>query len=197
MPSWDYFIPLPYKWTVDWFEKQPVFTMNTSRGCPFQCTFCSVGSIWGKKYTYFSAERVVSEIEYLVQHYGAKGVYFREDNFTLNKKRLESFCNLIINKDLKIHWACESRVDTLDGEILKLMYRAGARAFYFGVESGSQKILDFLKKGIKVEQIIKAHSNSAGKWILKRLQASSMGSPRNGRRSPTNRKIVDRNKTRI
>ena len=154
-PSWDYFVPLPYKWTVDWFEKQPVFTMNTSRGCPFQCTFCSVSSIWGKKYAYFSAERVVSEIEYLVQHYGAKGVYFREDNFTLNKKRLESFCNLIINKNLRINWACESRVDTLDEEVLKLMYQAGARAFYFGVESGSQKILDFLKKGIRIEQVKK------------------------------------------
>jgi glycosyltransferase involved in cell wall biosynthesis/tRNA A37 methylthiotransferase MiaB len=156
MPAWDYFVRLPYKWGVDWFDEQPVFTMNTSRGCPFQCAFCSVGSIWGKQYSYFSAERIVKEIELLVERYQAKGIYFREDNFTLIRKRLITFCNLIIERGIKIFWACESRVDTLDAEIIQLMYRAGARAFYFGVESGSQRILNFLKKGITVDQIRRA-----------------------------------------
>ena len=152
MPAWDYFTNLPYKWSVDWFPDTPVFTMNTSRGCPFNCSFCSVGSIWGKKYTYFSAERIVSEIEYLVTLYGAKGIYFREDNFTLNKPRLRQFCNLLTEKNIRIPWYCESRVNSMDRETVELMYRAGARAFYFGVESGSQKILDFLQKDISVEQ---------------------------------------------
>ena len=153
MPAWDYFVHLPYDWSVDWFEKKPVFTMNTSRGCPFGCTFCSVGSIWGRQYTYFSASRLVSEIEYLVKHYRVKGIYFREDNFTLNRKRLLEFCNLLLKKNLNIAWACETRVNTIDKETINLMYRSGARAFYFGVESGSQKILDFLNKGINVDQI--------------------------------------------
>jgi O-antigen biosynthesis protein len=153
MPAWDYFARLPYDWSVDWFEKKPVFTMNTSRGCPFGCTFCSVGSIWGKKYTYFSASRLVNEIEYLIKHYRAKGIYFREDNFTLNRNRLLEFCNLLIEKNLNISWACETRVNTIDRETVNLMYRSGARAFYFGVESGSQRILDFLNKGITIDQI--------------------------------------------
>ncbi len=152
MPAWDYFIHLPYKWSVDWFKETPVFTLNTSRGCPFKCTFCSVKSIWGKQYTCFSAERVVSDIEYLIKNYGAKGIYFREDNFTLNKKRLERFCNLLIEKKINIPWSCETRVNTLDRETVDLMHRAGARAFYFGVESGSQKVLDFFKKEITIEQ---------------------------------------------
>jgi len=152
MPAWDYFIRQPYKWGVEWFRETPVFTLNTSRGCPFKCTFCSVMSIWGKQYTYFSAERIVSDIEYLIKNYGAKGFYFREDNFTLNKKRLTTFCNLLIEKKINIPWACETRVNTIDREIVELMHSAGARAFYFGVESGSQKILDFFKKDITIEQ---------------------------------------------
>ncbi|MCH7555844.1 MAG: glycosyltransferase [Planctomycetes bacterium] len=153
MPAWDYFVKLPYNWNVRFFEDQPVFTMNTSRGCPFRCQFCSVGSIWGKKYTYFSAERIVSDIEYLIKNYGTKGIYFREDNFTLNKERLKKFCNLMIEKRIKISWVCESRVSNLTRDIVELMSRAGLRGFYFGVESGSQRMLDLTQKDITVEQI--------------------------------------------
>ncbi len=153
MPAWDCFARLPYDWSAKFFDEKPVFTMNTSRGCPFRCTFCSVGSIWGKKYTYFSAERIVSDIEYLIKNYGARGIYFREDNFTLNKSRLERFCNLIIEKGINISWACESRVSNLDRDVIELMSRAGLKGFYFGVESGSQRILDLLHKDITVEQI--------------------------------------------
>ena len=151
-PAWDFFIHQPYNWGGDWFPGTPVFTMNTSRGCPFQCTFCSVGSIWGRKYTCFSAERVVADIEYLIKTYGAKGIYFREDNFTVNRERTEKFCHLLIDKGIKIAWACETRVDSLDRDLVALMHQAGLCALYFGVESGSQKILDLLKKGITPEQ---------------------------------------------
>lgn len=152
MPAWDYFIHQQYNWEIEFIQDKPIFTMNTSRGCPFECTFCSVGSIWGRKYTYFSAERIVSDIEYVIDHYGAKGIYFREDNFTCNRKRLVKFCNLLIEKGINIPWVCESRVNTLDRDLITLMQHAGVRGFYFGVESGSQRILDFLKKGITLEQ---------------------------------------------
>ena len=152
-PALDVFTKLPYDTSMEWFEEGPVYNMNTSRSCPFRCSFCSVGSIWGKKYTYFSAERVVSDIEYLIEHHGVKGIYFREDNFTLNKKRLMRFCELMIERNVKIPWACESRVSTLDEENVKLMKKAGVIGYYFGVESGSQRMLDMLKKDITVEQI--------------------------------------------
>jgi glycosyltransferase involved in cell wall biosynthesis/radical SAM superfamily enzyme YgiQ (UPF0313 family)/tetratricopeptide (TPR) repeat protein len=153
MPAWDYFAEMPYNWGGDWLPEAPVLTMNTSRGCPFSCTFCSVCSIWGKRYTYFSAERVVEDIEYVIREFGARGIYFREDNFTLKRERLVRFCQLLIERNIRIPWVCESRVSNLDRELVALMARAGAVGFYFGVESGSQRLLDFMKKGISVEQI--------------------------------------------
>jgi len=153
MPAWDYFAEMPYNWGGNWLPSAPVFTMNTSRGCPFDCTFCSVGSIWGRRYTYFSAERIVSDIEHVVNHYGAKGIYFREDNFTLNKKRLYEFCNLMIAKNLDIPWVCETRASSLDRETVELMARAGAKGAYIGVESGSQRLLEFMHKTIKLEDV--------------------------------------------
>ncbi len=152
MPAWDYFIHQPYNWGGDWFPGTPVFTMNTSRGCPFHCTFCSVGSIWGRKYTCFSAERIAADIEYLMKQYGARGIYFREDNFTVQRERTEKFCRLLLDRKLKITWACETRVDTLDRDLVDLMHRAGLGALYFGVESGSQDVLNRLKKNITLEQ---------------------------------------------
>ena len=154
-PAWDYFVNLPYDFTVEWFNQVPVFTMNTSRGCPFNCAFCSVSSIWGRKYYGFSAERIVKEIEYLIKNYQAKGIYFREDNFTVDKSQVEKICHLLIDKKIKIKWACETRVDTLDKDLIQLMRKAGCQGFYIGAESGSQRILDFLEKKITLKQIEK------------------------------------------
>ena len=150
---WDIFGKLPYDYTCPWIDVEPIFTMNTSRGCPYNCSFCSVGSIWGKQYTYFSTDRIIAEIEYLIKKFGAKGIYFREDNFTLNLKRTEEFCEKLLKKNIRIHWACETRVDNLSEKLIELMSTAGCKAFYLGVESGSQKILDNIKKQITVEQI--------------------------------------------
>ncbi|MGA7827733.1 MAG: glycosyltransferase, partial [Geobacteraceae bacterium] len=153
MPAWDYFADMPYDWGGNWLPEAPVFTMNSSRGCPFSCTFCSVHAIWGKRYTCMSAERIVADIEHLITTYGARGIYFREDNFTLDKKRLTRFCELMLERNIKVPWVCETRVDSLDESTVELMTRAGAKGFYIGVESGSQRLLDFMKKGISVEQI--------------------------------------------
>lgn len=151
---WDIFVKLPYDFSCPWIDERPVFTLNTSRGCPFGCYFCSVGSIWGQQYYYFSPERIVSEVEYLYHNYGARGIYFREDNFTLDRERTRSFCELLLKKDLKIKWACETRVNNLDEDTIALMSRAGCQAFFLGVESGSEKILKLINKNISIEQIM-------------------------------------------
>jgi O-antigen biosynthesis protein len=156
-PAWEEFIYRGYEWTSPWSDVFPVYTMNTSRGCPFQCSFCSVQAVWGKTYRFMSAQRVVEDIEHLVRHYGAKGIFFREDHFTLNKQRTMEICELLLKRNINIEWYCETRVDQLDDpEYQALMARAGCKAFYIGVESGSPRMLKIFKKGETVEQFIRA-----------------------------------------
>lgn len=150
---WDIFTEMPYDYTCQWMDIKPVFTLNTSRGCPFNCSFCSVGSIWGREYTFFSADRIIDEIKYLTDNFGARGIYFREDNFTLNIKRTKDFCKKMIDEKIDIHWACETRVDNMNEDIIKLMSDAGCRAVYLGIESGSEEILKTLNKNISTKQI--------------------------------------------
>jgi radical SAM superfamily enzyme YgiQ (UPF0313 family) len=156
-PAWHLFMDKPYNWHSGIHEVgigiEPIFPLNTSRGCPFNCAFCSVAGIFGRKWRGWSAGRIINEIKQLIRHYGAKAIYFREDNFTVNKQRVIDFCNLLLKQNIDIKWICESRVDTVDKELLKLMYKAGCRWIYFGVESGSQKVLNDLKKGYTVSQI--------------------------------------------
>jgi len=153
---WDVFARLPYDDSCPWVDIRPVFTMNTSRGCPFQCAFCSVKSVWGANYTYMNAERILAEIEYLIKDYGAQGIYFREDHFTLREQRTVEFCEQLLHKPWQIQWACETRVDALSEDLIALMSKSGCKAVYLGIESGSQRVLDRLQKHISVEQIVKA-----------------------------------------
>jgi len=157
IPAWEEFVHLSYSWREPWIDAYPIYTLNTSRGCPFNCKFCSVKAIWGRTYRYMSAQRIVDDIKYLMKYYGARGIYFREDNFTLNTKRIEQFCEILLRQKIEIDWICETRVDSLtDYNFQKLMNEAGCKAFFIGVESGSQRMLDFYRKGVTVEQFIKA-----------------------------------------
>lgn len=156
-PAWEELIHRPYDWTHVWSRNVPLYTLNTSRGCPFGCTFCSVGSVWGKTYRYQSAERVVDDVEFMIRYYGAKCIFFREDHFTLNKKRIIDFCNLILKKNIKIEWMCETRADDLwDKEYQQLMADAGCSTFYIGVESGSNRMLELFNKKETPDQFLRA-----------------------------------------
>jgi glycosyltransferase involved in cell wall biosynthesis/tRNA A37 methylthiotransferase MiaB len=153
---WHLFINQPYRWTVDWIKGGPIFTMNTSRGCPYACAFCSVQSVWGNQYTAMSAERIVEDIDYLVKQYGAKGIYFREDNFFTQHKRVARFCELLNQRQLNIQWAAEARADNVlkCQDIMSDCVKSGLAAVYMGIESGCQHILsDTLLKGLKLAEI--------------------------------------------
>lgn len=136
----------------------PVYSVSTSRGCPFSCAFCSNNVVFGKKYRFRSAKSVVDEIELLIKKYNARGIYFREDLFTVNKKRVIETCHEIKVRGLKLKWECEARVDTVDEEMLSVMKEAGCELVWCGVESGSQETLDRLSKGITVAQVRQAYN---------------------------------------
>lgn len=154
IPAWEELIFQPYSWRDPFATDYPVYNMNTSRGCPFDCSFCSVNACWGRTYRAMSAERVVEEIEYLKRYYGARAIFFREDHFTLKRSRTEAFCELMLTREIDVKWLCEARFDSLrDPSFLKLLKRAGCDLLYLGAESGSQRMLDYFRKGITVEAI--------------------------------------------
>ena len=141
-------------WHLIDVKKYSDITLNTSRGCPFRCTFCYNRPFNKGRRSDFSPERIVSQIEHLQQKYGATSVKFYEDNFTINRKRLREFCKLVISRKLKIEWNCESRID-LDEKDIALMARSGCTWVGLGVESGSPRVLAFLRKDIKLEDVEK------------------------------------------
>jgi len=128
----------------------------TSRGCPFNCIFCSSREIWGKKWRFRSPENVIEEIKLLRDKYGIKVIHFWDDTFTMDKKRAIRICELIKKENIDITWICETRVDLFNEEVAKAMKEAGCILVYFGLESGVQKTLDYLEKGFKLETAEKA-----------------------------------------
>ncbi|MCK5023623.1 MAG: radical SAM protein, partial [Candidatus Aenigmarchaeota archaeon] len=132
-------------------KKNPIAFMITSRGCPFGCKFCSA-KFYSKKYRQRNPENVVSEIKYLVEM-GFKNIRFGDDTFTVNKKRVIEICDIMKKEKIDIDWRCLSRVDTVDKEMIVKMKNSGCYQIHFGVESGSQKMLDIMEKGVKIEQI--------------------------------------------
>jgi radical SAM superfamily enzyme YgiQ (UPF0313 family) len=133
----------------------PFFLIFTSRGCPMNCTFCASKTIWGRRVRYRSAENVLSEIEILYHRYGVRVIDIADDIFTIHKKRLHAIIDGICERKLQIHFNCLSRVDTVTEEDLKKLKRAGCYLIRYGIESGSQKILDRMHKSITPEQVEK------------------------------------------
>ena len=127
-------------------------TMQTSRGCPWPCVFCDIPIFNEGKWRSRSAPHVVEEFKHLQsQGYGA--VYFVDDHFLLQPKRIEAICRGINDNQITIQWGCEGRVDSVAQHLFPAMAKAHCRTLMFGVESGSQKVLDRLKKEQTLEEV--------------------------------------------
>jgi radical SAM superfamily enzyme YgiQ (UPF0313 family) len=124
----------------------------TSRGCPGKCIFCDRTS-FGRRFRAHSAKYVVDQIEQLYTQKSVTDFLFYDDLFVANRRRLIEICNLLKERNLKISWSCCSRVDYISDKTLGLMKESGCWLIEFGIESGSQKILDFLQKNITKQQV--------------------------------------------
>jgi len=159
-PAWEdidprTYPPAPHGAVVRAF---PVAPVTTSRGCPFSCHFCASPKIWNRQIRFRSAKNVADEIQMLVKEYGVKEIHFEDDNLTLKKEHIQGICEEILRRKIKVYWATPNgiRVDSVDEELLKLMKKSGCYSVAFGIESGSQEILDHIEKGTDIARICAA-----------------------------------------
>jgi len=154
-------LPLPARHLLDMsayavqLQGRKGTNIMSSRGCPFSCIFCYHDYL-GKAYRTRSPRRVVDEIEFLASTYDVGAILFYDDNFTLKRQRVLAICDLLLERHLDVVWRCYARVDGVDRELLTRMREAGCVEIVFGVESGSQRTLDLARKGITVEESLKA-----------------------------------------
>jgi radical SAM superfamily enzyme YgiQ (UPF0313 family) len=140
--------------------KPPSVTMIASRGCPYNCTFCAphAKTMFGNKIRYRSVASVIEELKVLRKTYQFQSLYFWDYSITMNKKWLYKFCQEYRRNGFKAKISANSRADAIceNEDIMKDLADAGLKMVHIGFESGSQRILDFIKKGIKVEQSVRA-----------------------------------------
>lgn len=158
--NWDS-LPLPAyqllpsldKYFINTRHGSPFTIMYASKGCPYSCIYCTERNT---KLKSRSAESILNELMYLKKNFNVKTISFFDETFTFDKERVSSIAEGIRKNGLKITWYCNTRANLVDEALLKKMSKAGCRGISYGIESGSQKILDDAKKGITVNQAEKA-----------------------------------------
>lgn len=128
----------------------------TTRGCPGRCIFCASTKMHGLAVREFGIERMLDEIEGLKKDFGIEGLWVFDDTFTLKEKRVIEFCEGLRKRKIKVVWACQARVDTFNESMARAMKASGCAQVDFGVESGSQRVLDYINKHIKCDMTRRA-----------------------------------------
>ncbi len=157
-PAWDLLdgFPSQYRPALFKYKKLPSTHIVSARGCPNKCIFCDT-SVFSRQIRFHGAEYVLEMIGYLVKDFGIKEIIFEDDQFLIRKKRVAKICDGILKAQWRISWCCSGRVNSVnDLSLLKLMKHSGCWQINYGIESGNQKILDFAKKAITINQIKKA-----------------------------------------
>lgn len=127
--------------------------VTSSRGCPYDCSFCSIHMVHGKKIRVRSSDNFVDELEYWNRRFNIKNFIFNDDIFTFDKKRVIEICSKIIKKKIKIKWFCSTRVDSIDDEILGFMKKAGCSLIGIGIETIDQELLDKCNKKLNMNKV--------------------------------------------
>jgi radical SAM superfamily enzyme YgiQ (UPF0313 family) len=153
MPAWDLLpeFPQAYKPAIYDFPRGPVATIAASRGCPFHCRFCDT-STFGANVRHYSPRRVFDMMHHLHTTYGVRHIQFVDDLFLASRLRVAELCQLLLDHGLKITWSCTARVDTVKPDVLALMKKAGCWEISFGLETGSDELLQKMDKAARVEK---------------------------------------------
>ena len=153
-PDWDLLPPLDkYSFQPASYRRKPHSFVVASRGCPYRCVFCHI-SRFRHQIRFRSPKNIVEEIKVLYKKHGMREFRFGDEIFTLNKKWCMEICDRIIASGLDITWTCDTRPDHMSLELAKKLKEAGCWSVSIGVESGSQRILDRIKKDITLQQVL-------------------------------------------
>jgi radical SAM superfamily enzyme YgiQ (UPF0313 family) len=146
--------PMPdYDILLDSYSPNGYAHMLSSRGCPFKCAFCASQLMWHRKVTYKSVDRILAEMRYVHNRFGSDYFTFWDETFTIHKKRLKEFCD---KYDLPAKWRCDTRADSIDEEMVKMMKSANCGQMSIGLESGDNATLKYIKKGETTDMFIRA-----------------------------------------
>jgi radical SAM superfamily enzyme YgiQ (UPF0313 family) len=167
-------VPLP-AYDIYPMERYPLHRIVSSRGCPYQCAFCNSSSISGTGWRKRSAENIVEEIEYLIENYGKKILVFSDNSFNIDMKRVEAFCDLLIQKKIKILWSASIRADIITLPLAEKMKMSGCYNVAVGIESANNDVLKHINKKSTIEEIEKGISifKQAGIEVLGQLVIGS------------------------
>lgn len=153
LPAWDLVDLSKYRLPL---KGEKFLIINPVRGCPFECIFCTSRIYYGNKIRKKSIDRVIEEIKNLISRFGVNNFLIWSDTFTVDKNYVAKFCQKLIDENLDVHWACNSRVDTVDEFIIGKMAESGCWMISYGVESFNQNVLYASKKKIEINDIKKA-----------------------------------------
>ena len=147
-PAWDLFPMERYFRRAELGFPKRRMSVISSRGCPYCCSFCFHG-VFGHRYRSRTPENMVAEIELLSKRYGVRGISFEDDTLILNWRRIYEICDLFLRKNLRLMWTCNGRTNLINKDLLDKMRRAGCVTIAYGIESGSQVLLDRINKQVK------------------------------------------------
>lgn len=150
-PAWDLVKIDKYRMP---FTNKKFLLVATSRGCPYQCTFCADNAYYGKKLRLRSPKKIVDELEWDVSRFGVKDFLFWSESFTIDNDFAKQVADEILGRKLEINWVCNSRVDNVDFDFLGKIKKAGCWMIGYGIESANQNILNHIKKGINIKDTV-------------------------------------------
>lgn len=172
---------LPYAESAKYYKNErlinlPLSSIMTSRGCPYQCSYCATNQIWQRNIRRRSVENVINEIEYRISEQNIREFNFLDDCFTMNKNWILEFCNLILRKNISINWSCISSISFIDETLFGLIVRAGCNKINLGIESGSERILELCNKHLNLNHARKIF-DYARKYRISTTAYFMMGFP--------------------
>lgn len=147
-------LPLPAYYLDPSIKEYKAISLESGRGCPFNCTFCSTSDFFNRKFRLKSPQKLIEQMKFVKDLYGINNISLTHDNFTINRKKVVEFCEALLKSGEEFHLSCSSRTDHIDDELIALMTKAGCKGIFFGIETGSARLQQVIKKKLNLSDAV-------------------------------------------